>query len=90
LTSVEIKLFKRTAKYTLFDLKSKKAILEELKVEPVDERIRYKSNWQRHVTRINNNRMPKNNAELQTKWMKTSWKTFGETIRRGRNRSIKA
>ena len=31
-----------------------------------------------------------NNAELQTKWMKTTWKAFEETIRRGLNRSIKA
>ena len=32
----------------------------------------------------------KNNAELQTKWTKTTWKTFEETIRRSRNRSIRA
>jgi hypothetical protein len=33
--------------------------LEELKVEPVDERLRrYKSNWL-HVTRMNNNMTPK-------------------------------
>jgi hypothetical protein len=29
--------------------------LEELKVEPVDEKLRrYKSNWLQHVTRMNN------------------------------------
>jgi hypothetical protein len=34
--------------------------LEELKVEPVDEKLRrYKSNWLKHVTGMNNNRMPK-------------------------------
>jgi hypothetical protein len=33
-------------------------MLEELKVEPVYKKIRYKSNWLRHVTRNNNNRMP--------------------------------
>jgi hypothetical protein len=34
--------------------------LEELEVEPVDEKLRkLKSNWLRHVTRMNNNRMPK-------------------------------
>jgi hypothetical protein len=34
--------------------------LEELKVEPVDEKLRrYKSNWVWHVTRMNNNRMSK-------------------------------
>jgi len=32
----------------------------------------------------------KNNYELQIKWTKTTWKSFEETIRRGRNRSIKA
>jgi hypothetical protein len=33
--------------------------LEELKVKSVDEKLRrYKSNWL-HVTRMNNNRMPK-------------------------------
>ena len=34
--------------------------------------------------------MPKNNAEFWTKWKKTTWKTFEETVGRGRNRSIKA
>ena len=32
----------------------------------------------------------KNSAELQTKWTKTTWKTFGETVWRGHNRSLKA
>jgi len=32
----------------------------------------------------------KNNAELQTKWTKTTWKTFEGTVRRDRNRSIEA
>jgi hypothetical protein len=32
----------------------------------------------------------KHNAELQTEWMKTTWETVDEVIRRGRNRSIKA
>ena len=38
---------------------------------------------------MNNNRMSKN-AELWTQWTKTTWKTFEETVRRGRSRSIKA
>jgi hypothetical protein len=34
--------------------------LEGLKVEPVDEKLRgYKSNWPRHVRRMNSNRMAK-------------------------------
>ena len=28
----------------------------------------------------------KNNVELQTKWTKTTWKTFEETMRRGRKK----
>ena len=31
----------------------------------------------------------RNDAELHNKWMKTTCRTFVETIRRGRNRSIK-
>jgi hypothetical protein len=64
-------------------------ILEEVNVEPVDSKLRrYKSNWLRYVTRMNSSRMPKN-AELKIARMKTTWKTFEEPIRRGRNRSIK-
>jgi len=33
--------------------------------------------------------MPKNNAEIQIEWTKTTWKTFEENIRRSENRSIK-
>jgi hypothetical protein len=40
LIPVEIKFFKRTADYTLFDLKRNEEILEELKVETADERKR--------------------------------------------------
>jgi len=40
-------------------LTSIEGILEQVKEEPVDEKLRrYKSNWLRHVTRMNNNRMP--------------------------------
>jgi hypothetical protein len=46
--------FRRTAGYTLFDHKRNEEILEELKVEPVDQKLRtYKSNWLQHVTRTN-------------------------------------
>jgi hypothetical protein len=78
--------FFRTA---LSDHKRNEEILEEKKVETADEKLRrYKSNWLRHVTR--RRRRCKNNAELQTKWTKTTWKTFKETIRLSRNKSIKA
>jgi hypothetical protein len=52
--------------------------LEELEEELADDKlIRHKSNWLRHVTRINN-RMPKDNAE----WTK-ALKTFEDNIKRG-------
>jgi hypothetical protein len=45
LKSIEKTLFRRTGGYTLFDFKSNE-ILKELKVDPVDEKLRrYKSNW---------------------------------------------
>jgi hypothetical protein len=54
-----MKFFKTTAGYTLFDHKRNEEILGELKVQPVDEKLRRcKSNWI-HVTRMNDNRMPK-------------------------------
>jgi hypothetical protein len=44
---------------TLFDHKRNEEGLEELKVEPVDEKQRrYKSNWLQQATGLNN-RMPK-------------------------------
>jgi hypothetical protein len=59
LTSIEMKFFRRTIGYTLFDHK-RKELLEELKVRPVDKKLRrYKSNWLQHVTRMNKNRIPK-------------------------------
>jgi hypothetical protein len=55
-----MKFFKRTAGYTLFDHERKQEIFEGLKLEAVDEKLRrYKLNWLRHVTRMNNSRMPK-------------------------------
>jgi hypothetical protein len=39
-SSVEIKVFRRTAGCTIFDHRRNEKILEELKVEPVDEKIR--------------------------------------------------
>jgi hypothetical protein len=37
-----MKIFRRTAACTLFDHKRNEEILEELKVEPVDKKLRYK------------------------------------------------
>jgi hypothetical protein len=38
--------------------KSNEEILEEVKVEPVDKKLQYKSSWLYHVRRVNNT-MPK-------------------------------
>jgi len=52
--------FKRTAAYTMFGHKRNDYSLEELKVEPVDEKLRrQKSNSLQHVTGMNNKEMPK-------------------------------
>jgi hypothetical protein len=49
----------RTIRHTLFDHKRNEELLEGLKVQPVDEKLRrYISNWLQHVTRMNS-RMPK-------------------------------
>jgi hypothetical protein len=39
-TSIKVKLFRRTAGYTPFDHKRNEGILEELKGEPVDKKLR--------------------------------------------------
>jgi hypothetical protein len=61
-----MKFFGRIPGYTIFDNKRNEEILEELKVEPVDEKLRrYKSNWLRHATRMNKKHQDdRNNAEL--------------------------
>jgi hypothetical protein len=59
LTSIQMQFFGITAGYTVFD-KRNEEILEEMKVERVDEkRRRCKSNLLRHVTRMNINKMLK-------------------------------
>jgi hypothetical protein len=55
LTSIEIIFCRRTARYTLFDYNKNEEILEALKVDPVDGKLRtQRSNLLRHVTRIYN------------------------------------
>jgi len=63
---MNMKLFRRTDGYTLFDKERNAEILENLQVEPADEKLRkYKSNWLRHVTGMNKQQQDaKNNAEL--------------------------
>jgi hypothetical protein len=46
LISSEMKFYSRAGVYTLFDHKRNEGILEDLKVEPLEEKLRrYKSNW---------------------------------------------
>jgi hypothetical protein len=55
-----MKIFGRTAGYNLLDHKRNEEILEQMKVEPVQVKLRRnKSNWQRRVSRMNSNGMPK-------------------------------
>jgi hypothetical protein len=56
-------------------------ILEEAK-----KLRRYESNWLWHVTWMYIQQDAKNNAELQTRWMRMTWKTFEDTVRWGWNR----
>jgi len=80
-----MKFFTRTAGYILFDHRRKKEILEELKLEPDDEKLRrYKSNKLRHVIRMSNNRMPK----LMLNYRPVDEDDL-EELRRCRNRSMK-
>ena len=50
--------FTSTAGHKFLGYKRNEEVLRRLKVEPAEEKMTYKSNWQRRVTRINNNRMP--------------------------------
>jgi hypothetical protein len=71
------------------DHKRNEDILVELKVEPADDKLR---RWQTKLATTctrKEQQDAKNNAELETKWVKKTWKTFEETIRQGQNRSIK-
>jgi hypothetical protein len=58
--------------------------------EPVDEKLRgYKSSWLRHVTRKNSNWMAKVMLNYGPNGGRRLGRHFEETIRRGRNVSIK-
>jgi hypothetical protein len=59
MTSIEMQFFRRTAGYILSHHKRNEEVLEEVKTEPVDEKLRQKLNWLRNVTRINSSRAEK-------------------------------
>jgi hypothetical protein len=55
-----MKFLRRTAEHTLSEHKRNEEILEKMKVERVDQKLKiYNSQWLRHATRMNNNRTPK-------------------------------
>jgi hypothetical protein len=57
---IEMEFYRRTAGYDLLDRKRNEEILEELKVEQFDEKLRrYKSNWLRHKKKSNKTRCKK-------------------------------
>jgi hypothetical protein len=63
--------------------------LEELKVDLDEKKLRrYKSDWLRHVTRMNN-RVPKIVLNYRPNGRRRIERTFNETARRGRNSSVK-
>jgi len=73
------KFFRRTAGYTLFDHNRNEEILEELKIEPVNQKLRrYKPNWLRFIARMNNNRMPK----VMLNYRPAGRRRFGSPLKR--------
>ena len=75
--TIEMKFFGRRARYNRCDHKRKGEILEELKVEPVDDRLRrYKSNWLWHLTKMNNNMMPK----IMLNYRSYGWRQLGRDL----------
>jgi hypothetical protein len=79
-----MKLF-RTVRYPLHDYKGEKEILVELKVEPVDEKLRrYKSNWPPHVIRMINKRMTKIMLNCRPSGRRQLGKLLKENIRRAK------
>jgi hypothetical protein len=71
--TIEMKFFRRIARYNCCDHRRKEEILEQLKVEPVDERLKTKIKLTMTCNK-NEQHDAKINAELQTIWMKMTWK----------------
>jgi hypothetical protein len=90
-TSVEVKFFRRPAGHTLLDIHTRdEEILEEFKVEPVDEKLRrHKARWPQHVTRINSNRMPKAMLTYRPSGRRRLRRPL-KRLRLGRSRTVEA
>jgi hypothetical protein len=67
ITAAEMKLLRKTAKYTWQDHKQNRDITEELKIQPVMEKINnYKNKWIQHVRRMDRARRPHAILKYQT------------------------
>ena len=54
MASLEMKFFRRKCRLHSFDYERNEEILEGVRVEPNEEKLRrYKSNWLRHATTMN-------------------------------------
>jgi hypothetical protein len=59
ITAAEMKFMRKTAKYTWQDHRRDQDITEELKMQPVMEKINnYKNNWIQHFRRMDRPRLP--------------------------------
>jgi Tfp pilus assembly protein PilZ len=60
LISAEMKFMRRTACFIWSDFKQNIEILEELKVNPIQDKIsNYKTDWRDHVNQMSRSRLPK-------------------------------
>ena len=76
---IEMKFFRKTAGTHFFDYNTNEKFLEDLKLEPVDEKLRrHKSNWLRHVTRMDSSRM----AEVMLSWRPNGRRGIGRPLKR--------
>jgi len=68
-----------------------KKFLEELGVEPVEDKLRRcKSNWPRQVKRMNKKRMPKIMLNCRTNGRRRFGRPLKRILRWGINRSMRA
>jgi hypothetical protein len=70
--------FPKNSQAHIFDHRRNEERLEELQVEPVDEKLRkYKSYWLRYVTRMDTNKMP----ELMLNYITNGGRPLGRPLK---------
>ena len=76
LVLIEMKVFIKTAGYTLFYHKRNEEILEQMNVEPADENLRrHKSDWLWYGTRMNNSWW-----KVMLKCRPNGWRQLGRPV----------